>query len=120
MGRFAFIDAENVGYLIPHRIHKLDKIFVFLGRGMSSSAYLDKLRLRGLSEPYYDRFYFTKIDNPVSPKNALDFCLTLYLGRMDAITDISTKFIVYSKDKGFDVPIERLRVFGRACERKHK
>jgi len=52
----------------------------------------------------------------VSPDN-LDFHISYYLGRFDALADAKITFVVISNDSGFDPLLSHLVETGRPCER---
>jgi PIN domain-containing protein len=108
---FVLVDFENVQ---PDNVGVLNgrsfKIKVFVG---ASQARIPFELARSLHAFGPDAEY-VQIDG--NGKNALDFHITYYLGRLVA-ENPDASFYVISKDAGFDPLIEHLRAQGISCQR---
>jgi len=110
---FVLVDFENVQ---PKNIGALNgrsfKIKVFAGASQSKVpiALASALQVLGADAEYI------QIDG--NGKNALDFHISYYIGRLAAETPGAT-FYVISKDKGFDPLIKHLKARGISCQRSN-
>jgi len=108
---FVLVDFENVQ---PKNVSLLNgrsiKIKVFVG---ASQARIPFELARALHEFGPDAEYIQIAGNG---KNALDFHISYYLGRL-ASEAPDASFCVISKDKGFDPLIEHLKAQGISCQR---
>jgi hypothetical protein len=101
--QYIFIDYENVCESDLTRITGKDvRVFMILGAGQKSLP--TSLFLFAQNHPYQLRV----IQTPVVGKNALDFVLTLELGRMIA-ADPEGYFHIISKDTDFDSVLRHLK-----------
>jgi hypothetical protein len=100
--RYIFIDYENVNESDLSRVSgKSVRVFMILGAGQKSLP--TSLFLFAQNHPSQLRV----IQTPVVGKNALDFVLTLELGRMVAL-DPEGYFHIISKDTDFDSVLRHL------------
>jgi len=108
---FVLVDFENVQ---PKNVSLLSgrsfKIRVFVG---ASQARIPFELARALHAFGPDAEYI-QIDG--NGKNALDFHISYYIGRLAAETP-DASFYVISKDKGFDPLIKHLKAQGISCQR---
>jgi hypothetical protein len=108
---FVLVDFENVQ---PKNVSLLNgrsfKIKVFVG---ANQARIPFELARALHAFGPDAEYI-QIDG--SGKNALDFHISYYLGRLAAETP-DASFYLISKDKGFDPLIKHLKAQGISCQR---
>jgi len=108
---FVLVDFENVQ---PKNVSLLNgrsfKIKVFVG---ASQARIPFELARALHAYGPDAEYI-QIDG--NGKNALDFHISYYIGRLAAETP-DASFYVISKDKGFDPLIKHLKAQGISCQR---
>jgi len=106
---WAFIDYENVGTLEGINLALFDKVYIFIGTTQ------DKIRLGSEKIDLLTEIHLLKL-KAVSPDN-LDFHISYYLGRFDALADSNITFSVISNDSGFDPLLSHLVETGRPCER---
>jgi len=106
---WAFIDYENVGTLEGIDITQFCKVYIFIG------ATQDKISLGSEKIDLLTEIHLLKL-KAVSPDN-LDFHISYYLGRFDALADAKITFVVISNDSGFDPLLSHLVETGRPCER---
>lgn len=107
---WAFIDYENISTLDGLELVKFSKVYIFIGAKQNKIS-LGSEKIELLSE-----FHLLKL-KATSPDN-LDFHISYYLGRFDALADNNIKFIIVSNDTGFDPLIKHIKDNGRECERK--
>jgi hypothetical protein len=109
--RYVFIDFENIQ---PKDVAALNgeslKIKVFVGTHQAKIP----LELAHSLQPFGPDAEYIKING--DGKNALDFHLAYYVGRLSAETPGATFYLV-SKDCGFDPLIKHLRSKGINCKR---
>jgi len=106
---WAFIDYENVGTLEGIDIAQFCKVYIFIG------ATQNKINLGSEKIDLLTEIHLLKL-KAVSPDN-LDFHISYYLGRFDALADSKITFVVISNDSGFDPLLSHLVETGRPCER---
>jgi hypothetical protein len=108
---FVLVDFENVQ---PRNVSLLHghsfKIKVFVGANQPKIPF-DMARAL---QAYGPDAEYVQIDG--NGKNALDFHISYYLGRLAAETP-DASFYVISKDKGFDPLIKHLKGQGISCQR---
>lgn len=107
---WAFIDYENISTLEGIEFSKLSKIYVFIG-AKQNKINLGNEKINLLTEIHLLKLKTTSPDN-------LDFHISYYLGKFDALADKNIEFIVVSNDTGFDPLIKHLKDNGRICNRK--
>jgi hypothetical protein len=109
--KFVLVDFENVQ---PKNVTLLSggpyKIKVFLGANQSKIP----IELARALQTYGPDAEYIQIDG--SGKNALDFHIAYYIGRLAAETP-GASFHVISKDTGFDPLIKHLRAQNISCQR---
>lgn len=108
---FVLVDFENVQ---PKNVSLLSggpyKIKVFLGANQGKIP----IEMARALQTYGPDAEYIQIDG--SGKNALDFHIAYYIGRLAAETP-GASFHVISKDTGFDPLIKHLRAQNISCER---
>jgi len=109
--KFVLVDFENVQ---PKNVSLLSggpyKIKVFLGANQGKIP----IEMARALQTYGQDAEYIQIDG--SGKNALDFHIAYYIGRLAAETP-GASFHVISKDTGFDPLIKHLRAQNISCER---
>lgn len=109
--KFVLVDFENVQ---PKNVSLLSggpyKIKVFLGANQGKIP----IEMARALQTYGPDAEYIQIDG--SGKNALDFHIAYYIGRLAAETP-GASFHVISKDTGFDPLIKHLRAQNISCER---
>jgi hypothetical protein len=106
---WAFIDLENIGLLRDVSIEKYDVIYLFVG------ATQEHISLFPPASEEFVEIKILKISD--SSKDNLDFHLSYYLGKMDALAKEDIGFTVISNDSGFDNLIKHVATLGRKCKR---
>ena len=108
---FVLVDFENVQ---PKNVSLLNgrsfKIKVFVGASQPKIPF----ELARALHAYGPDAEYIQIDG--NGKNALDFHISYYIGRLAAETP-DASFYVISKDKGFDPLIKHLKAQGISCQR---
>jgi hypothetical protein len=107
---WAFIDYENGATLDGIELMTFSKVYVFIGARQNRINLGDE-KIELLSEIHFLKLKATSPDN-------LDFHISYYLGKFDALADSDVKFVVVSNDTGFDPLIMHLNENGRFCERQ--
>lgn len=106
--KWAFIDYENVGNLDKIDLATYERIIVFLG---AKQPKLD------FGEKKYDKsLNLTIVQMKTIQANNLDFHLSYYLGKYDAIAEKQIAFEVVSNDNGYSPLISHVKANGRACK----
>ncbi len=106
--KWAFIDYENVSNLDKIDLASYEKIIIFLG---AKQPKLD------FGEKKYDKLLnFIIIQMKAVQANNLDFHLSYYLGKYDAIAEKQIAFEVISNDNGYSPLISHVKANGRACK----
>ena len=109
--QFILIDYENVhsAGLLP--LYPLQfNVILFLGASQTRLPTDLVLKLQRLG----DSVRFVQASR--AGKNALDFHITFYLGRL-AATHPDASFYIISKDTGFDALIQHVQTLGVSCKR---
>jgi hypothetical protein len=110
---WALIDLENVGSTLKDiPLSRYSKVFIFVG------ARQNNLSLQSISVDKLTEITILKI-REVSDNN-LDFHISYYLGRFDALEKKEISFAVISNDKGYDNLIKHINHNGRKCVRVGK
>ena len=108
---FVLVDFENVQ---PDNVGVLDgrsfKIKVFVGANQAKIPF----ELARTLHAFGPDAEYIQIDG--SGRNALDFHITYYIGRL-AAENPGASFYVISKDTGFDPLIKHLKAQGISCQR---
>jgi len=107
---YLLIDFENVRLAGIPAIHENQNVFIFAGDNQNKIDY----ELVRATQPYGDRVQWIKIKG--SGRNALDFHISFYLGKLSAIHK-QASFFILSKDKGFDPLVRYLENSGIQCKR---
>jgi hypothetical protein len=108
---FVLVDFENVQPKNVSLLHGHSfKIKVFVGANQSKISF-DMARAL---QAYGPDAEYIQIDG--NGKNALDFHISYYIGRLAAATP-DASFYLISKDKGFDPLIKHLKAQGISCQR---
>jgi hypothetical protein len=108
---FVLVDFENVQPKNVSLLHGHSfKIKVFVGANQSKISF-DMARAL---QAYGPDAEYIQIDG--NGKNALDFHISYYIGRLAAETP-DASFYLISKDKGFDPLIKHLKAQGISCQR---
>jgi hypothetical protein len=107
---YLLIDFENVRPAGIPAIHENQNVFIFAGDNQNKIDY-DLVRA---TQPYGNRVQWIKIKG--SGRNALDFHISFYLGKLSAIHK-QASFFILSKDKGFDPLVRYLEKSGIQCKR---
>lgn len=107
---YLLIDFENVRPAGIPAIHENQNVFIFAGDNQNKIDY-DLVRA---TQPYGNRVQWIKIKG--SGRNALDFHISFYLGKLSAI-HAQASFFILSKDKGFDPLVRYLENSGIQCKR---
>ena len=107
---YLLIDFENVRPAGIPAIHENQNVFIFAGDNQNKIDY-DLVRA---TQPYGNRVQWIKIKG--SGRNALDFHISFYLGKLSAIHR-QASFFILSKDKGFDPLVRYLENSGIQCKR---
>jgi hypothetical protein len=107
---YLLIDFENVRPAGIPAIHENQNVFIFAGDNQNKIDY-DLVRA---TQPYGNRVQWIKIKG--SGRNALDFHISYYLGKLSAIHK-QASFFILSKDKGFDPLVRYLENSGIQCKR---
>lgn len=105
-----FVDFENIQNLNFKKRDGVDShIILFVGSKQNSLNIETLINLMSASE-----FNIVKVE--ASTKNALDFTLSIEVGRFHEREEIDTKFIVVSKDRGFEAVKTYIKMSGREIE----
>ena len=108
---YALIDLENIQ---PASLQKLKKegyqIKVFVGATQSKIS----IDLAAELQSFGSDAQYIRIET--SGKNALDFHIAFYMGRISA-SDPGSRFIVLSKDTGYDPLLKHMRACGITANR---
>lgn len=104
---WAFIDYENIPSLEEIDLSAYTKVIIFLGAQQSSLNF-------GKSK-YRAPVQLEVITLHNSHANNLDFHLSYYLGKYDALCSPEITFHVISKDKGFTHLLHHINANGRKC-----
>jgi hypothetical protein len=107
---YLLIDFENVRPAGIPAIRENQNVFIFAGDNQNKIDY-DLVRE---TQPYGNRVQWIKIKG--SGRNALDFHISFYLGKLSAIHK-QASFFILSKDKGFDPLVRYLENSGIQCKR---
>ena len=106
--KWAFIDYENVSNLEKIDLSIYDKIIIFLG---AKQPKLD------FGARKYDKLLnLVIIQMKAVQANNLDFHLSYYLGKYDAIAEMSVSFEIISNDNGYAPLISHVKSNGRSCK----
>ncbi len=106
---WAFVDFENIGSMRDITIEKYDVIYIFVGVKQAQVSLFPQT-----SEKFIT-IRILKISD--SSKDNLDFHLSYYLGKLDALAKKEIGFTVISNDGGFDHLIKHVATTGRKCKR---
>jgi len=106
---WAFVDLENIGSLTNISIGNYDVIYVFVGSKQTN------ISLAPESTEKFIELKLLKIKG--TSKDNLDFHLSYYLGKFDALAKKDIAFTVISNDSGFDNLIKHISSTGRKCKR---
>jgi hypothetical protein len=107
---WALIDLENTGENLKGiNLASYNKVFVFVGSKQNN------LSLQSLSSDKLINITILKIKE-ISDNN-LDFHISYYLGKFDALEAKEISFVVISNDKGYDNLIKHINYNGRKCLR---
>lgn len=105
--KWAFIDYENVSNLAKIDLAVYEKIIVFLGARQPKLDFGDKK---------YDKLLnVVVVQIKAVQANNLDFHLTYYLGKFDALAEPNIVFDIVSNDKGYVPLIAHVKANGRVC-----
>lgn len=107
---YLLIDFENVRPAGLPSIHENQNVFIFAGDNQNKIDY----ELVRATQPYGNRVQWIKIKG--SGRNALDFHISFYLGKLSTAHKRASFFIL-SKDKGFDPLVRYLENSGIQCKR---
>ncbi|KAF0226780.1 MAG: hypothetical protein FD133_158 [Erysipelotrichaceae bacterium] len=99
---YLFIDFENVQDVNTKYIKDSTKVKIIVGQDQKSIPF----DLVAKTQHFGESVEWIKVEG--KGKNALDFFIAFYLGNTCA-TDKDKKFIIYSKDTGYDPLIEHLK-----------
>jgi hypothetical protein len=99
---YIYVDYENVQNINVDVLKKTSKLILILGSEQTKN--LSKLIQK--TQKLKKRIEWVQLKG--KGKNALDFFVTFYLGR-DITLNKEKKFIIYSKDTGYDVLISYLK-----------
>jgi len=106
-----FIDYENIQNIeLPVLQDNSLEIKIFVGQSQSKIPF----ELVLTAQAFGKAIEWLKIEG--SGKNALDFHIAFYLGRLSQ-TERQTSFIILSKDTGYDLLILHARKLGIECRR---
>jgi hypothetical protein len=106
--KWAFIDYENVSNLEKIDLSIYDKIIIFLG---AKQPKLD------FGTRKYDKLLnLVIIQMKAVQANNLDFHLSYYLGKYDAIAEKEVSFEIISNDNGYAPLISHVKSNGRLCK----
>lgn len=109
--RFFLIDFENVQPSITNMtLKEADRILVFVGANQKNISIDTASILQKMGE----RVQYIKIKS--SGKNALDFCIAYYIGKLSCGYS-GYDFQILSKDTGYDPLIAHLKEQGIKCKR---
>ena len=107
---WALVDLENIGSQLREIVlTSYSKVFIFVG------AKQNTLSLQGIAVDKLVDFTIMKIKE-ISANN-LDFHISYYLGKFDALEKKEIDFVVISNDKGYDNLINHISYHGRKCIR---
>jgi len=107
---WALVDLENIGSTLKSiSLSSYSKILIFVG------AKQNNLSLQSISVDKLTDITILKI-REVSDNN-LDFHISYYLGRFNALEKKEISFVVISNDKGYDNLIKHINHNGRKCVR---
>jgi len=107
-----FIDFENIQNIDLPTLKDSDvEIKIFVGESQQKIPF-DLVRS---AQEFGGSIEWVKIDG--SGKNALDFHIAFYLGRLSAAVQRSASFIILSKDTGFDPLVRYVKRHHIACRR---
>jgi hypothetical protein len=98
---YLYIDYENVQDVNVNFIKKTTKVKIIVGQDQKNIP----ADLVIKTQPFGDAVEWIKVEG--KGKNALDFFIAYYLGK-DASNHKDKKFIIYSKDSGYDPLIDHL------------
>lgn len=99
---YLYIDYENVQDIKLKYIREKMKVKIIVGENQTKIP----IDLIQKTQPFGNSVEWIKVSG--KGKNALDFFITFYLGE-DVSKDQKKKFIVYSKDTGYDPLICHLK-----------
>ena len=108
--RVLLVDFENVQTLDLSKLSDDFCITIFVGNTQKSIPFELVIGM----QRFGDRLSWIKIDG--NGRNALDFHIAYYLGRMAEKSPMSV-FFVLSKDKGFDPLVRYMTTVGLVCRR---
>lgn len=106
---WAFVDFENIGSMRDIAIEKYDVIYIFIGAKQA------EISLFPQKSEKFVAIRMLKIND--SSRDNLDFHLSYYLGKLDAVAKKEISFTVISNDGGFDNLIKHVAALGRKCKR---
>lgn len=92
--KILLIDYENVHKIDFSKIPTSYRVYIFVGSKQDKIPF----SLVTSAQVLGSRLTWQKVD--VCAKNALDFCLTLYLGRL-SVQHPGADFFILSRDRGF-------------------
>ncbi|WP_417345904.1 PIN domain-containing protein [Ferrimonas sp.] len=105
--KWAFIDYENIGSLDKVDLGAYDKVVLLVG------AKQPKVDLG--TQRYHSPIELTLVQVQEIQSNNLDFHLSYYLGKFDALESPDIAFDVISNDNGFTPLVVHIRSNGRQC-----
>lgn len=108
--RVLLVDFENVQTLDLSKLADDFCIMIFVGNTQKSIPFELVIGM----QRFGDRLSWIKIDG--NGRNALDFHIAYYLGRMSEKSG-SSVFFVLSRDKGFDPLVRYMTTTGNTCRR---
>lgn len=99
---YLYIDFENVQDVNVKYIKETTKVKIIVGQDQKNVPF----DLVAKTQKFGDSVEWIKVEG--KGKNALDFFIAFYLGKASA-TEKDKKFIIYSKDTGYDPLIDHLK-----------
>jgi hypothetical protein len=110
-----FIDFENLPSVLKDPTHSDSfRIFVFVGSHQTKISF----DIVQAAHQFGNRLEWVKIEG--AGKNNLDFHLAYHLGKYNENAAKDVRFVILSKDTGFDALIKFVNSTGRVCRRLEK
>jgi PIN domain len=107
---FLLIDYENIQKVNLSEVAENTLVRIFVGQSQKSIP----IELVKQAQRFGHRLEWIKIEG--QGKNALDFHITFYLGKLQT-EHKAASFVLLSKDKGFDPLIKHINNLKRNCRR---
>jgi hypothetical protein len=108
--RYVFVDYENVQDIKTEIITDSTKLMIIVGEEQSKVP----IGLVQKTQPFGNSVEWVRVSG--KGRNALDFFIAYFLGQYVAL-DKTKRFIIYSKDTGYDPLINYLKLNGINTER---